>query len=115
MPNRNLSYLALAAPEVSLPDARRITAVLLPSVIRARIMARPAYSRITSRLCVDESFWLPATTGGLQDTESRRPRAKTGPSGGRIILSEPKCNRIVALIEEAARAPRPGNSFQDDA
>jgi len=58
---------------------------------------------------------MPATTGGLQDTESRRSRAKTGLSGGRIILSESKCNRIVTLIEEAARAPLPGNSFQDDA
>jgi len=55
---------------------------------------------------------MPATTGGLQDTESRRSRAKTGLSGGRIILSEPKCNRIVALIEEAARAPLPGTHFR---
>ncbi len=54
---------------------------------------------------------MPATTGGLQDTERRRSRAKTGLSGARIILSEPKCNRIVALIEEAARAPLTGNSI----
>src|SRR2546428_9191000 len=33
------------APQASLPDARKLTAVLLRSAIRARIMARPAYSR----------------------------------------------------------------------
>src|SRR6266571_279960 len=55
---------------------------------------------------------MPATTGGLQDTEPRRSRAKTGLSGARIILPEPKCNRIVALIEEAARAPLPGTHFR---
>src|SRR6266704_2670876 len=101
------------APEASLPDARRITAMLCDSP-STRLIARQTHSRITSKpskLRVDESSKLPATTGGLQDTESRRSRAKTGLSGGRIILSEPKCNRIVALIEEAARAPRPGNSI----